>query len=128
MKKIALLLTVVTVAGAFIFYFGGFRVTNKERNEKIEQFAKCLASKEITMYGAYWCSHCQREKAAFGEAFKFVPYVECTKEPAKCSAKGITGFPTWVIPADKEATNSSERLLVGEQGLKKLSEETSCPL
>src|SRR3989344_6186429 len=61
----------------------------------LDGFAQCLAQKGFTMYGAYWCPHCQNEKAAFGDSFKFVNYVECTKEPNRCTAAGAKGFPTW---------------------------------
>ena len=71
------------------------------------------------MYGAYWCSHCQNEKRAFGDSFRFVPYVECTRETAKCAAAGIEGFPTWIFP--------DGRKLVGEQGLRRISQESGCP-
>lgn len=89
-------------------------------NPALDAFAQCLASKEVTMYGAYWCSHCQNEKSAFGSSFKYVPYVECTQDTAKCTAAGIEGFPTWIFP--------DGRKFVGEQGLQKLSEESGCPL
>ena len=29
------------------------------------------------MYGLYWCPHCIEQKQMFGEAFHYVPYVEC---------------------------------------------------
>lgn len=89
-------------------------------NSKFDDFAKCLASKNITMYGAAWCSHCQNEKNAFEGSFKYVPYVECPDNPQKCLEKGITSYPTWIFPDGKK--------LIGEQGLEKLSQESSCPL
>lgn len=88
--------------------------------EGIDQFAKCLAAKGITMYGANWCSHCQNEKKAFGKAFRFVPYVECPDNPKLCQEKGIRGYPTWLFPDGKK--------LEGEQGIKKLAEESGCSL
>lgn len=87
-------------------------------NSKFDDFAKCLASKNITMYGAAWCSHCQNEKKAFGDSFKYVPYIECPDEPQKCLNEGVTGYPTWVFP--------DGRKLIGEQGLEKLSQEGGC--
>ncbi len=89
-------------------------------NPALDALAQCLASKNITMYGAYWCPHCQNEKKAFGDSFKYVPYVECTQETAKCTAMGVQGFPTWIFPDGKR--------LVGEQGIYKLSQESGCPL
>lgn len=91
----------------------------KEVNE-LDGFAKCLAEKEVVMYGADWCSYCQNEKKRFGTAFKFIPYVECPDEPKKCLAVGISGYPTWIFPDGKK--------LEGEQGLQKLSEESGCLL
>ena len=85
-----------------------------------DEFAKCLAVKGITMYGADWCSHCQNEKNAFGSAFEFVSYVECPKNIQQCLAKGIQGYPTWIFP--------DGRRFEGEQGLKKLSQESGCQL
>ena len=43
-------------------------------------FLRNAWQKKLTMYGAYWCSHCQAEKKLFGDSFKYVPYVECTQE------------------------------------------------
>lgn len=61
-----------------------------------ESLAKCLAEKKVTMYGAEWCSHCKTQKALFGEAFKFIPYVECPDNISLCIEKGIEGYPTWL--------------------------------
>lgn len=84
----------------------------------LEGFAQCLTQKGFTMYGAYWCPHCQNEKAAFGDAFKNVNYVECTKEPNRCVAAKIDGYPTWIGPEGLR--------LEGEQGVKGLSQASGC--
>jgi glutaredoxin len=87
---------------------------------KYDTFAQCLAEKDITMYGAAWCPHCQREKRLFGSSFQYVPYVECPDNPALCTAKDVKGYPTWIFP--------DGRVFAGEQGLEKLSRESACPL
>ncbi|OHA19550.1 MAG: hypothetical protein A3C08_02605 [Candidatus Taylorbacteria bacterium RIFCSPHIGHO2_02_FULL_47_18] len=87
---------------------------------ELDGFAQCLAEKKITMYGAYWCSHCKNEKAAFGDSFRFVPYVECTADVKKCTDAGINGYPTWIFP--------DGRKFEGEQGVKRLSELSGCAL
>jgi hypothetical protein len=86
----------------------------------LDSFAQCLADKGAVMYGADWCLHCQNEKKAFGESFKFIPYVECPDDPQRCLAAGIKGYPTWIFPDGKK--------LLGEQGIEKLSEESGCLL
>ncbi len=86
----------------------------------LDEFARCLAEKSATMYGAYWCSVCKEEKKAFGISFRFVLYVECTAEPQKCLDAGIKGYPTWIF--------ADGRKFEGEQGIEKLSQESGCPL
>lgn len=84
----------------------------------LELFARCLEEKGVTMYGADWCPHCQDEKREFGDAFQYVPYVECPKEPKRCLDAGVSGYPTWIFQDGKK--------LVGEQGVRKLSKESRC--
>lgn len=86
-------------------------------------FAQCLATKKVTMYGAYWCQHCQNQKALFGDAFKYVPYVECTENTKLCADKGVEGFPTWFAPDGK----GGEAKLVGEQSFADLAKASGCP-
>jgi uncharacterized membrane protein/glutaredoxin len=74
--------------------------------------AKHLKETGAKMYGAYWCPHCQDQKAAFGkEAAVEMPYIECAEDgqnsqTAVCKAlapkvKEQTGkdfgFPTWEV-------------------------------
>jgi glutaredoxin len=66
-------------------------------------FAEHLAAQGTQFYGAYWCSHCQRQKSYFGAAAAAkLPYVECAKDGDNsqrelCRTKDIKVFPTWVI-------------------------------
>lgn len=112
----------VLVIGAI----GWWAFTNSKPNEaqgSYDDFAKCLQSKNVTMYGAAWCSHCQNEKRIFGESFKYVPYVECPDNPQACAAKNIQSYPTWLLPNGEQ--------LVGEQngdGYRALSEKSGCPV
>src|SRR5580658_4338006 len=46
-------------------------------NHKYDKFAQCLATKQVKMYGLYWCPHCIEQKEMFGDAFHYVPYQEC---------------------------------------------------
>lgn len=87
---------------------------------KLDAFAKCLAEKNATMYGADWCPHCQAQKAAFGGSFKFVPYVECPQNPKLCLDKGIEGYPTWIF--------ADGARLEGDQPLDRISAQSGCSL
>ena len=114
MKKIIIILAVIAVM--FLFWI----LRSPEEASGLTGFAQCLASKNITMYGADWCPHCQNEKKAFGSSFEYVPYVECPDNPKQCLDAGIKGYPTWIFP--------DGRKLEGEQGIKTLSQESGCAL
>ena len=55
------------------------------------------------MYGAFWCPHCQQQKANFGASASRLPYVECSPngqnapQAEECKAQHIQSYPTWVI-------------------------------
>ncbi len=64
-------------------------------------FAECLTAQEFTMYGAFWCPHCQDQKELFGKSFEAIQYVECdpggeNPQPALCLEKDIKTYPTWI--------------------------------
>src|SRR3989338_9221800 len=92
---------------------------------KLDTFAQCLGEKGATFYGAFWCPHCQNQKALFGNAKKLLPYIECSTIDVKgqtvfCSEKGIVNYPTWVFSDLSTST--------GELSLETLAEKTSCEL
>jgi hypothetical protein len=99
----------------------GFGIRNSNpASASYDNFAKCLSEKQVTMYGAAWCTACQKQKNEFGSSFQYVTYVECPDDPQKCIAKGIEAYPTWEF--------SSGEKLVGVQTFETLSAQSSCPL
>ena len=72
-------------------------------SEKSLNLAKRIKDLDGTMYGAYWCSHCNNQKKILGsEAMKIVGYVECDTDgmnsrKALCLEKQIRGYPTWEL-------------------------------
>ena len=85
---------------------------------ELENLAKCLADKNVVMYGAEWCSHCQNQKRMFDGAFKYVPYVECPDNAELCVGKGVEVIPTWIFPDGKRHT--------GELTAEMLAKEAGC--
>ena len=67
----------LTYVGVLILLAGAYLGGRYYKNHKYDSFAKCLATKQAKMYGLYWCPHCIEQKEMFGEAFQYVPYVEC---------------------------------------------------
>ncbi|MSU60452.1 MAG: hypothetical protein EXS52_00865 [Candidatus Staskawiczbacteria bacterium] len=65
-----------------------------------DAFAKCLKESGAVFYGAFWCSHCQEQKALFGDSAQYLPYVECSTADGKaqlqaCADQKIQVYPTW---------------------------------
>lgn len=115
-RTTAMIVMAVAVLGTAAFAL--FR--QPERASALDGFAQCLTQKGAVMYGAYWCSHCQNEKRAFGDSFMYITYVECTEDPKACTDAGVKGYPTWKFP--------DGRTLEGEQGILGLSKATGCAL
>lgn len=119
---------VILIGLGIIIIFAGILAVLKFPEKSIEgldEFALCLKEKNVIMYGAEWCPHCQNEKRAFGDSFRFVPYVECPDNPQKCLAAGISGYPTWVFPASSAGEPDGKKL-EGEQGIERLAQESGC--
>ncbi len=93
--------------------------TGNASSGKYDDLAKCLTEKNVKMYGTEWCSHCKNQKAAFGNSFQYVDYVDCDKSKQVCDAAGITGYPTWEIEG---------KLYPGEQQLNNLASLSRCEL
>ena len=117
--KIVIIIVIVILVG-FLVWQWVFSQPKSDNDSDLAGFAQCLTEKGLVMYGADWCSHCQREKSRFGEAFQFINYVECPQNPQKCLAAGIQGYPTWALDDGEK--------LVGEQGLEKLAQLSGCEL
>jgi len=94
-------------------------------NHRYDEFAKCLSTKQVKMYGLYWCPHCLEQKEKFGKAFQYVPYVECAIKGSReitpeCKAAGVKLFPSWQF-----GTNPP---IEGVFPLQELSDKTGCSL
>lgn len=110
---------VAVIAGIF------FLVSASSKPGRLDEFAQCIKDKGAVFYGAFWCPHCQNQKAMFGTSQKLLPYVECSTPDGKgqlavCQEKKIAGYPTWEF-----ADGSKES---GEVSLEKLAEKTNCQL
>lgn len=115
---------------AIIAVFAGLIAWYKLTPGPYDKLAACLTEKKVTFYGAFWCSHCQATKAAFGKSAKLLPYVECSTATTDaqghygqlpvCNEKNIEGYPTWEFP---DGTRLS-----GEIPPEQLAAKSECPL
>ena len=96
----------------------------RHRSSPLDNFSKCLASRQVKMYGLYWCPHCEEQKALFGSAFQYVPYIECgikgsRGEAELCVEQNVNHFPTWQLPGERYE---------GVLPLETLSQKSGCHL
>lgn len=92
---------------------------------KYDTFASCIADSKAKFFGAFWCPHCQSQKALFGKSAKKLPYVECSTpdgqgQTPECAAAGIKSYPTWRFADGSEKD--------GEVSLSDLASSTKCVL
>jgi hypothetical protein len=116
---------VLTYGVILILLAAAFIAGRHYKNHKYDAFAHCLASKQARMYGLYWCPHCIEQKEEFGEAFHYVPYVECaikgSSEMAdQCKIAGVKLFPSWQFGMEPPKE--------GVLSLEALSDKTGCSL
>lgn len=102
-----------------------FLISGSKNPGKLDGFAQCLKDKGAVFYGAFWCSHCQNQKAMFGTSEKLLSYVECSTPDGKgqldiCKQNKIEGYPTWEFSDKTRET--------GEVPLDTLAEKTGCVL
>ena len=112
---------VVLIGGLFVY----LRPSSEQANGNYDSLAKCLSEKGVKMYGAFWCTHCQNQKKAFGSSWQYIEYVECSTPDGKsqtgeCSSAGIRGYPTW------DFGNGTR--LEGEVSFEQLAKKSSCAL
>lgn len=99
-----------------------------------DAFAKCIKAKQtVTFFGAFWCPHCQAEKARFGKSAQYLPYVECSTPDGKgqtqvCIDNGIMTYPTWQFATGTTALATTTYRHTGEMELVELAEATGCML
>lgn len=108
---------VIAIIGSMIWY--------SSRPGEYDGFAGCLKESGATFYGAFWCQHCQNQKALFGRSAKALPYVECSTPDGKaqlqsCIDEKIETYPTWKF---KDGT-----IKKGVVSMSELAALTSCPL
>lgn len=121
------------VAGVLIYAVYNFGISDRSdtdaspdmtEEERVSTLAECLTASGARLYGAEWCSHCQAQKAAFGEAADLLNFVECADDSAEggqaeaCRDANITSYPTWVFGNGQRIT--------GERSFWELARQSGC--
>ena len=127
-KYIYYLIGLLVVAGIV------WLIVTPGKPSQLDAFAQCIKNKKtVTFFGAFWCPHCQAQKARFGKSAEYLPYVECSTPDGQhqtqvCIDNDITTYPTWQFATGTTATATTTYRHVGEMELVDLAAATECPL
>lgn len=124
-KFIALIAVIIL----FVVGLGYFMNKAASAPSKYDDFAKALKTDGAEFFGAFWCPHCQAEKALFGSSKQFLPYVECSKADKSqtqiCIDNKVENYPTWKFKGGISLT-SKEKPTVCDIRPGKPDEPTIC--
>ncbi len=100
-----------------------FAVKQQSAPGEHDVYAQCLTDNGVKMFGAWWCPHCQQQKALFGKSFKNINYTECSSPGSQemnqtCKDAKIEGYPTWEF---KDGSRLS-----GVQTLEEVGKKAEC--
>lgn len=104
---------IVFVIGLVVILIGIGLATNKAQAPgKYDDFAKSLKNNGAQFFGAFWCPHCQAQKAEFGSSKQYLPYIECSNpdnsQTKICADNKIESFPTWKFKNGITLTSSAD--------------------
>jgi hypothetical protein len=126
-KTLSIVIGVLALAVVVLAITGVFKGEDRQQTEaELIAFAECLQAEGATFYGAFWCPHCQNQKAMFGRrGSDALPYVECSTrdgqgQTQECIDAGVESYPTWEFADGTRVT--------GTQSIETLAQYTSCEI
>lgn len=110
--------------GLHLHFSGLFDPAAGPEDPYLKALAIHLDDSGAKFYGAYWCPHCQDQKALFEASVDRLPYVECTPSGRSgpvnlaCINAGIKDYPTWVIGDARHGSVLTPKRLAVMSGFK----------
>lgn len=114
----------IIIGVAVVLTLGGV-VWYASQPGQYDEFATCIQQSGTTFFGAFWCPHCQEQKAMFGKSAAKLPYTECSTPDGQgqtqiCIDNKIESYPTWQFKDGSRKT--------GVLSFADLSTFTGCPV
>jgi hypothetical protein len=136
MKKNKQLNNILAIFGVVAVAALGYWWYDAQKPGDYDKFTQCLGEKGAKFHGAFWCSHCQAQKALFGKSKDLLPYIECSTPDTKgqtqiCKDKNIQSYPTWsfqVSTTTNGVATTTEVFDPGEKTFAQLADKTGCVL
>ncbi len=98
LNKLSIIITILIIVLIFIIAF----LLIKRVGYVNEADAKFIGNNSV-LYVQLGCFHCEKQKAIFGDNYKYLTIVDCFEEEnrQRCVDEGIDATPTWVIKGEK---------------------------
>jgi len=113
----------ILVLALHLNYAGiGSETTAVAEDPKLRAFAEHLEKANAKFYGAFWCPHCEEQKAMFGSSAHRLPYIECSPQGRRapqatlCRVMSIRSYPTWIINGRRYSGRLSLKELARHSG------------
>ncbi len=110
---ILFIVIVVLLVGGLGMFLG------KGKSAKLDAFAQALKANGAEFYGAFWCPHCQEQKAEFGNSKKYLPYIECSNpdnsQKQICIDNKIESYPSWKFKNGVSINSDKEPLVCNQR-------------
>jgi len=94
-QRIFFLIFAAAVVATLIFLLWPRSVASHQLSPRAE-FAACLSSKGVVVYGTDTCPSCQLQKGMFEDDFSRIHSINCDFHQEECTQNGIQGTPTWM--------------------------------
>ena len=110
------------VLGLHLHFSGLFDPAAGPEDPYLKGLAMHLEESGARFYGAWWCPHCQDQKAHFTASADRLPYVECSPQgrdgpvALACLDAGIRDYPTWIINGRRHTGVLEPRELARQSG------------
>ena len=95
MKKSSIItISLIVLLFAGILFFSSDDTSTPPPSSELDAFAQCITDSGATLYGAWWCPHCEAQREMFGTSEQYLPYQECSLPSSKsqnlvCKKAGI---------------------------------------
>lgn len=96
---------IIIAAFSYVFF------VDAKKPGPYDEFAQCITDSGAKFYGAYWCPHCQAQKAEFGKSASKLPYVEC--DTLTADEKKVAQAQIQAAIADGRLQNGQDPATVG---------------
>jgi len=115
-KRINILITILVIlaVAGISFFIISSKSTGAAVTDNSAEVAKYIGEHSV-LYVQTGCSHCETQKALFGEDYQYLTVVDCLEDSQTCVLNNIEGTPTWEI---------NGKLYEGVQSIEKLKELT----